>query len=121
MRRHRPPCSLALALALAGLGLACDLPLGARSGAAASASPVQVLVEPYAEDDVAGNLNPVGRVYYGFSTFLCVPHAISEHATDAMGSQAGEARTREIVTAAGFTRFRRVAETPFNLVYEVRP
>jgi SAM-dependent methyltransferase len=80
-----------------------------------------MLVEPYAEDDVAGNLSPVGRVYYGFSTFLCVPHAISEHATEALGNQAGEPRMREITAAAGFTRFRRVAETPFNIVYEVRP
>ena len=80
-----------------------------------------MLVEPYAEDDVAANLNPVGRIYYGFSTFLCVPHAMSEHATDALGSQAGEARTRQTVTDAGFTRFSRAAETPFNIVYEVRP
>ena len=79
-----------------------------------------MLVEPYAEDEVAANLNPVGRIYYGFSTFLCVPHAVSEGAPDALGSQAGPARTREIVTAAGFTRFRRAAETPFNIVYEVR-
>jgi 2-polyprenyl-3-methyl-5-hydroxy-6-metoxy-1,4-benzoquinol methylase len=80
-----------------------------------------MLVEPYAEDDVAGNLNPVGRVYYGFSTFLCVPHAISEHASDALGNQAGEPRMRAIAAEAGFTRFRRAAETVFNIVYEVRP
>jgi SAM-dependent methyltransferase len=80
-----------------------------------------MLVEPYAENEPADNLNPVGRVYYGFSTFLCVPHAISEHAADALGAQAGEARTRQLVTEAGFTRFRRAAETPFNLVYEIRP
>ena len=80
-----------------------------------------MLVEPYAEDDVADNLNPIGRIYYGFSTFLCVPHALSEHATDALGAQAGETRTRHMVTEAGFTRFRRATETPFNLVYEARP
>ena len=80
-----------------------------------------MLVEPYAQDDVAGNLNPIGRIYYGFSTFLCVPHAISEHAIDAMGSQAGEERTRQTVTKAGFTQFRRAAETRFNIVYEIRP
>ena len=80
-----------------------------------------MLVEPYADDDLTANLNPVGRIYYGFSTFLCVPHAVSEHATDALGSQAGQARTHHVVTEAGFTRFRRAAETPFNIVYEVRP
>ena len=80
-----------------------------------------MLVEPYAEDDVVDNLNPVGRIYYGFSTLLCVPHAISEGARDALGNQAGEQTTRRIVTEAGFTRFHRAAQTPFNLVYEVRP
>lgn len=80
-----------------------------------------MLVEPYAENDVADNLNPVGRVYYSFSTLLCVPHAISEGAADALGNQAGERATRNVVTEAGFTRFRRAAQTPFNLVYEVRP
>jgi SAM-dependent methyltransferase len=80
-----------------------------------------MLVEPYAADDVAGNMNPVGRMYYGFSTFLCVPHAISEHAADALGNQAGEPAMRRIAEEAGFTRFRRAAETPFNLVYELRP
>ncbi len=80
-----------------------------------------MLVEPYAEDDVADNLNPVGRVYYGFSTLLCVPHAISEGGGDPLGNQAGEQATRRVVTEAGFTRFRRAAQTPFNLVYEVRP
>jgi SAM-dependent methyltransferase len=80
-----------------------------------------MLVEPYATDDVAGNLTPVGRVYYGFSTFLCVPHAISEHAPDALGNQSGEARMRAIADAAGFTRFRRATETSFNIVYELRP
>jgi SAM-dependent methyltransferase len=80
-----------------------------------------MLVEPYAEDDVADNLNPVGRVYYGISTLLCVPHAVSEGAADALGNQAGEQATRRVVAEAGFTRFRRAAQTPFNLVYEVRP
>ncbi len=79
-----------------------------------------MLVEPYAADDVAGNLTPVGRVYYGFSTFLCVPHAVSEHAPDALGNQSGEAPMRRIAEAAGFTRFRRATETPFNIVYAVR-
>ena len=82
---------------------------------------VWLIVEPYAGAAVADNLTPVGRLYYSFSTFLCVPHAISEGAADALGNQAGEKPIAELVEAAGFGRFRRVAETPFNLVYEARP
>jgi ubiquinone/menaquinone biosynthesis C-methylase UbiE len=80
-----------------------------------------LIVEPYAEDHVAGNLNPVGRVYYSFSNLLCVPNAKSQAGGTALGAQAGEAAIREVVTAAGFTRFRRAAQTPFNLVLEARP
>ena len=80
-----------------------------------------LLVEPAAADDLAGNLNPVGRVYYAFSTLLCVPSAMAQEPAVVLGNQAGEARTRQILTEAGFTRFRRAAETPFNLVYEARP
>jgi len=80
-----------------------------------------MIVEPAAGDTVESNLNPVGRVYYNFSTFLCVPNALSQPGGYALGAQAGEAAIRRIVTDAGFTRFRRVAETPFNLVYEARP
>jgi ubiquinone/menaquinone biosynthesis C-methylase UbiE len=80
-----------------------------------------MIVEPFAGDTVADNLNPVGRVYYNFSTYLCVPNALSQPGGSALGAQAGEAAIRELVTAAGFTRFRRAAETPFNLVFEARP
>jgi ubiquinone/menaquinone biosynthesis C-methylase UbiE len=79
-----------------------------------------LIVEPAAGDTVADNLNPVGRVYYSFSTFLCVPNARSQRGGFALGAQAGEAAIRQVVTDAGFTRFRRAAETPFNLVYEAR-
>jgi len=79
-----------------------------------------MIVEPYAQDTVAGNMNPVGRVYYSFSTFLCVPSALSQPGGYSLGAQAGEAAIRRVVTDAGFTRFRRSAETPFNLVYEAR-
>jgi SAM-dependent methyltransferase len=81
---------------------------------------VWLIVEPFAEGSVAENLNPVGRVYYSFSTFLCVPHAISEGADDALGNQAGEAPVRSVVEAAGFSTFRRATQTPFNIVYEAR-
>jgi ubiquinone/menaquinone biosynthesis C-methylase UbiE len=80
-----------------------------------------LIVEPAAGDTVADNLNPVGRIYYGFSTFLCVPSALSQDGGHALGAQAGEAAIREIVTNAGFSRFRRAAETPFNIVLEARP
>jgi ubiquinone/menaquinone biosynthesis C-methylase UbiE len=80
-----------------------------------------LVVEPYAADETAGNMNPVGRVYYNFSTLLCLPNALSQTGGYALGAQAGEAAIRQVVTDAGFTRFRRAAETPFNLVYEVRP
>jgi SAM-dependent methyltransferase len=80
-----------------------------------------MIVEPYAGDTVADNLSPVGRVYYSFSTFLCVPNALSQPGGYALGAQAGEPPIRRLVTDAGFTRFRRTAETPFNIVYEARP
>ncbi len=98
-------------------------PLGAASHirAALAAEGTWMIVEPAAGDTVESNLNPVGRLYYGFSTYLCVPNAISQPGGYALGAQAGEAAIRQVVTDAGFTRFRRVAETPFNLVYEARP
>ena len=80
-----------------------------------------LVVEPFAGDDTASNMNPVGRAMYGFSTLLCVPNAMSQPGGYSLGSQAGEAAIRQVTTEAGFTRFRRAAETPFNLVYEVRP
>jgi SAM-dependent methyltransferase len=80
-----------------------------------------MIVEPQAGDRVESNFNPVGRVYYSFSTLLCTPASLSQDVGLALGAQAGEARIRDVVTAGGFTRFRRVAETPFNLVFEARP
>ncbi len=80
-----------------------------------------MIVEPFAGATAADNLNPVGRVYYSFSTFLCVPNALSQDGGHSLGAQAGEEPVRRIATDAGFTSFRRVAETPFNIVYEARP
>ncbi|MFC4114474.1 class I SAM-dependent methyltransferase [Nonomuraea zeae] len=79
-----------------------------------------MIVEPFAGASVGDNLNPVGRVYYSFSTFLCVPNALSQEGGYSLGAQAGEEPMRRIVTDAGFDSFRRVAETPFNIVYEAR-
>jgi ubiquinone/menaquinone biosynthesis C-methylase UbiE len=80
-----------------------------------------LIVEPAAGDTVADNLNPVGRVYYNFSSQLCVPNALSQTGGYSLGAQAGEAAIRRVVTDAGFTRFRRATQTPFNLVFEARP
>jgi SAM-dependent methyltransferase len=79
-----------------------------------------MIVEPAAGDRVADNLNPVGRAYYAFSTLLCTPASLSQEVGLALGAQAGEARIRGLVEEAGFGRFRRVTETPFNIVYEAR-
>lgn len=80
-----------------------------------------MIVEPFANDEVQDNLNPVGRVLYGASTQICVPVSLARNGP-ALGAQAGEARLRSVVVdGGGFTRFRRAAETPFNLVLEARP
>ena len=80
-----------------------------------------MIVEPFANDQLKDNLNPVGRVYYSFSTLLCTPCSRSQEVGLCLGAQAGEARIREVVNSAGFNRFRRATETPFNIVYEARP
>jgi SAM-dependent methyltransferase len=80
-----------------------------------------MIVEPFAGDRIEDNLNPVGRAYYGFSTFLCTPSSLSQEVGLALGAQAGEGQIRAVVERGGFTRFSRVAETPFNLVFEARP
>lgn len=80
-----------------------------------------MIVEPYANDELKDNLNPVGRVYYSFSTLLCTPCSRSQEVGLCLGAQSGEKRMRDVVTSAGFSRFRRATETPFNIVYEARP
>jgi ubiquinone/menaquinone biosynthesis C-methylase UbiE len=98
-------------------------PVGAAAHIYQTLAPegIFLLVEPYAGDQLEDNFNPVGRAFYAASTLLCVPHSLSEEVGLALGAQAGERRLREVATAAGFRRFRRAAQTPFNLVYEVRP
>jgi SAM-dependent methyltransferase len=78
-----------------------------------------MIVEPFANDPLKDNLNPV--VYYSLSTLLCTPCSRSQEVGLCLGAQAGETRIREVVTSAGFNRFRRATETPFNIVYEARP
>jgi SAM-dependent methyltransferase len=80
-----------------------------------------MIVEPFANDELKDNLNPLGRLYYSFSTLLCTPCSRSQEVALCLGAQSGEKRIREVVTAAGFSHFRRATETPFNVVYEARP
>jgi SAM-dependent methyltransferase len=80
-----------------------------------------MIVEPFANDLLKDNLNPVGRVYYSFSTLLCTPCSRSQEVGLCLGAQAGQRRIGEVASAAGFGRFRRATETPFNIVYEARP
>jgi SAM-dependent methyltransferase len=80
-----------------------------------------LIVEPFANDRLEDNLNPVGRVFYSASTMVCTPASRDQEVGLALGAQAGEARLSEVVGEAGFTRFRRATETPFNLVLEARP
>jgi SAM-dependent methyltransferase len=98
-------------------------PVGAprhvRSTLAAEGS--WMIVEPFANDRVEDNLNPIGRVFYSASTLLCTPASLSQEVGLALGAQAGEARMRQVVTSGGFSRFRRATETPFNLIYEAQP
>ena len=80
-----------------------------------------MIVEPFAGDRLEDNINPVGRVSYSASSFICTPASRAQEVGACLGAQAGEARMRGVVTGAGFNQFRRAAETPFNLVYEARP
>ncbi|WP_148574976.1 class I SAM-dependent methyltransferase [Nocardioides caldifontis] len=98
-------------------------PLGAAKQVRQALAPdgTWLVVEPYASEDVEENFTTVGRAYYSGSTFMCLPNALSQEGGYALGAQAGEGAVRQIAEDAGFTRFTRVAQTPFNLVYEIRP
>lgn len=80
-----------------------------------------MIVGPFANDNVASKLNPIGRIYYSASAMVCVPASLSQEVGLGLGAQAGETRLRQVVTSGGFTRFRRATETPFNLLFEARP
>jgi SAM-dependent methyltransferase len=98
-------------------------PVGAAAHALQTLAPdgTWMIVEPFAGDRLDDNLNPVGRVYYGASTLVCTPASRAQEVGLGLGAQAGERRLREVVTAGGFTRFRRAAETPFNMVFQAQP
>jgi 2-polyprenyl-3-methyl-5-hydroxy-6-metoxy-1,4-benzoquinol methylase len=80
-----------------------------------------MIVEPFAHNRPELNHNPIGRIFYSASTMICTPASKAQEVGAAIGAQAGEERIKQMVTGAGFTRFRRAAETPFNLVFEARP
>ena len=80
-----------------------------------------MIVEPFANDKLEDNLNPIGRVFYSASTMLCTPASLSQEVGLGLGAQAGEGRLAKVLHAAGFTRVRRATETPFNIVLEARP
>ncbi len=80
-----------------------------------------MIVEPFANDRVEDNLNPIGRVFYSASTLICTPASLAQEVGMGLGAQAGESRLREVVMAGGFSRFRRATQTPFNLILEARP
>jgi SAM-dependent methyltransferase len=98
-------------------------PVGAARRVRESLAPdgTFMLVEPFANDAVEDNLNPVGRLFYSVSTLVCTPASLSQEVGLALGAQAGETRLGTVLREAGFTRVRRAAETPFNLVIEARP
>jgi 2-polyprenyl-3-methyl-5-hydroxy-6-metoxy-1,4-benzoquinol methylase len=97
-------------------------PVGAAKHVRSTLAPdgTWMVVEPFAGDDLADNLNPVGRAYYAFSTAVCTPTSLSQEVGLALGAQAGEKRLREVIGQAGFGRIRRAAETPFNVILEAR-
>jgi SAM-dependent methyltransferase len=104
-------------------GLICFFdPVAAARHAATVLAPggTVLLVEPFARDHVKDNLSPVAQLYYAASTMICCAHAISEGGNMVLGAQAGEARLADVFRKAGFTHFRRAAETPYNLIFEVR-
>ncbi len=98
-------------------------PIGAATHVRQSLKPdgAWMIVEPFANDALEDNLNPVGRVFYSASTCLCTPASRSQEVGLCLGAQAGERRLREVVNKGGFTRFRRASETPFNLIFEANP
>jgi SAM-dependent methyltransferase len=98
-------------------------PVGAAAHARDALKPdgTLMLVEPMAGDSLAENLNPVGRIYYAFSTSVCVPAALNQEVGTALGAQAGEKRLATVLREGGFSRVRRATATPFNMVIEARP
>ena len=129
--RVRFEVAAADALPGAGYDLVCHFdclhdmgdPVGAARHAREALKPDGwwMLVEPYAGDSLEDNLNPVGRLFYAASTVICTPSSLAQDVALGLGAQAGEGRLAQVAQEAGFSRFRRATETPFNLVLEGRP
>ena len=98
-------------------------PVGAAAHVRKSLKPegTWLIVEPFAHDRLEDNLNPVGRVYYSASTFICTPASRSQEVGACLGAQAGEARLRDVVQKGGFRHFRRATQTPFNWCWKRGP
>ena len=98
-------------------------PVGAARHVRESLKPdgTWMIVEPFANDKLEDNLNPVGRIFYSASTLICTPASRAQTGGACLGAQAGECNLREVVSKGGFSRFRRTTETPFNLIFEARP
>ena len=98
-------------------------PVGAAAHVRQSLKPdgSWMIVEPMAGDRLEDNLNPIGRLYYGGSTMVCVPTSLAQEVGAALGAQAGEAKLREVISAGGFSNVRRATATPFNMILEARP
>jgi 2-polyprenyl-3-methyl-5-hydroxy-6-metoxy-1,4-benzoquinol methylase len=98
-------------------------PVGAARHVRETLSPsgTWMIVEPFANDKLEDNLNPIGRIFYSASTMLCTPASLSQEVGLGLGAQAGEARLADVLKSAGFKSVRRVAETPFNIILEARP
>ena len=98
-------------------------PVGAAAHVREALAPdgAWMVVEPFAHDRLEDNLNPLGRVFYSVSTFVCTPASMAQEVGLALGAQAGEARLRDVITKGGFRRVRRTTETPFNMILEARP
>jgi SAM-dependent methyltransferase len=80
-----------------------------------------MIVEPYSNERVEENLNPVGRIFYNASSMVCVPSSLAQEVGLALGAQASDSKIKEIILSGGFKRFRRATQTPFNRVFEARP
>ncbi|MFL6401446.1 MAG: methyltransferase domain-containing protein [Nitrososphaeraceae archaeon] len=89
-------------------------------GDSSSNSGTCMIVEPFAQNELENNVNPVASTFYAASTLICVPNSLAFNGP-ALGAQAGENRIKDVAMKSGFSHFKRVLETPLNIVYEAKP
>jgi SAM-dependent methyltransferase len=96
-------------------------PVGALTRCARALKPdgKVLLVEPYANDRLEENFNPIGRMFYAASAMACTPNSLSQQIALGLGAQAGEERLRRVASEAGFSKLRRATQTPVNLILEL--